>query len=166
MWDLPGPGLKPMSPALAGGFLNTASPGKPQTNKNLKRYYRERFPQKGTPGSCQEPRTPKDLEVRTPKCWRKITVNLEFYTQPNYSSQQGWTKVISEKKQRQVTFVFHRHSMKEQLQDEPQNHRMGQELEVPLSCKGGWCRVLKQGIWLKVGRSSSRPHARHFPTRI
>ena len=28
MWDLPGPGLEPMSPALAGGFLNTAPPGK------------------------------------------------------------------------------------------------------------------------------------------
>ena len=29
MWDLPGPGLKPVSPALAGGFLITAPPGKP-----------------------------------------------------------------------------------------------------------------------------------------
>ena len=28
MWDLPGPGLEPMSPALAGGFLTTAPPGK------------------------------------------------------------------------------------------------------------------------------------------
>ena len=28
MWDLPRPGLKPMSPSLAGGFLTTASPGK------------------------------------------------------------------------------------------------------------------------------------------
>ena len=28
MWDLPGPGLKPMSLALAGGFLTTAPPGK------------------------------------------------------------------------------------------------------------------------------------------
>ena len=31
MWDLPGPGLEPMSPALAGGFLTTAPPGKPST---------------------------------------------------------------------------------------------------------------------------------------
>ena len=30
MWDLPGPGLEPMSPALAGGFLTTAPPGKPR----------------------------------------------------------------------------------------------------------------------------------------
>ena len=29
MLDLPGPGLEPVSPALAGGFLTTASPGKP-----------------------------------------------------------------------------------------------------------------------------------------
>ena len=28
MWDLPGPGLKPVSPALVGGFLTTAPPGK------------------------------------------------------------------------------------------------------------------------------------------
>ena len=30
MWDLPGPGLEPMSPALAGRFLTTVPPGKPQ----------------------------------------------------------------------------------------------------------------------------------------
>ena len=29
MWELPGPGLEPLSPALAGGFLTTAPPGKP-----------------------------------------------------------------------------------------------------------------------------------------
>ena len=29
MWDPPRPGLKPMSPALAGRFSTTAPPGKP-----------------------------------------------------------------------------------------------------------------------------------------
>ena len=29
MWDLPRPGVEPVSPALAGGFLTTAPPGKP-----------------------------------------------------------------------------------------------------------------------------------------
>ena len=29
MWDLPGPGSEPMSPALAGGFVTTVPPGKP-----------------------------------------------------------------------------------------------------------------------------------------
>ena len=29
MWDLPRPGIKPMSPALAGGFFTTEPPGKP-----------------------------------------------------------------------------------------------------------------------------------------
>ena len=29
MWDLPVPGHEPVSPALAGGFLTTAPPGKP-----------------------------------------------------------------------------------------------------------------------------------------
>ena len=28
MWDLPGPGLEPVSPALAGRFLTTVQPGK------------------------------------------------------------------------------------------------------------------------------------------
>ena len=31
MWDLPGLGHEPMSPALAGGFRTTAPPGKPCT---------------------------------------------------------------------------------------------------------------------------------------
>ena len=30
MWDLPGPGLEPVSPALAGRFSATAPPGKPR----------------------------------------------------------------------------------------------------------------------------------------
>ena len=29
MWDPPGPGLEPVSPALAAGFLTTVPPGKP-----------------------------------------------------------------------------------------------------------------------------------------
>ena len=29
MWDLPRPGLEPVSPVLAGGFSTTAPPGKP-----------------------------------------------------------------------------------------------------------------------------------------
>ena len=29
IWDLPGPGLEPVSPALAGGFLTIVSPAKP-----------------------------------------------------------------------------------------------------------------------------------------
>ena len=28
MWDIPGPGLEPVSPALAGGFLTTVPTGK------------------------------------------------------------------------------------------------------------------------------------------
>ena len=36
MWDLPGPGLEPMSPALAGGFSTTAPPGKPRNELLMK----------------------------------------------------------------------------------------------------------------------------------
>ena len=32
MWDLPRPGLEPVSPALAGRLSNTAPPGKPYPN--------------------------------------------------------------------------------------------------------------------------------------
>ena len=32
MWDLPGPGIEPVSPALAGGFLTTEPPGKPPSS--------------------------------------------------------------------------------------------------------------------------------------
>ena len=31
MWDLPGPEIKTVPPALAGGFFITEPPGKPQT---------------------------------------------------------------------------------------------------------------------------------------
>ena len=31
-WNLPGPGIKPVSTASAGGFLTTGSPGKPLNN--------------------------------------------------------------------------------------------------------------------------------------
>ena len=31
MWNLPGLGIKPVSPALSGGFLSTASTGNPST---------------------------------------------------------------------------------------------------------------------------------------
>ena len=32
MWDLPRPGLEPVSPALAGRLSTTAPPGKPQSS--------------------------------------------------------------------------------------------------------------------------------------
>ena len=35
MWDLPRPGLEPVSPALAGRFLTTAPPGKPSPHGAL-----------------------------------------------------------------------------------------------------------------------------------
>ena len=32
VWGLPGPGLEPVSPALAGRFLTTVPPGKPKVS--------------------------------------------------------------------------------------------------------------------------------------
>ena len=39
MWDLPGLGIEPMSPALASGFLTTAPPGKSPDFKILFIYF-------------------------------------------------------------------------------------------------------------------------------
>ena len=46
MWDLPRPGLEPVSPALAGRFSTTAPPGKPYSfvfnnKQNIKDYFRK-----------------------------------------------------------------------------------------------------------------------------
>ena len=46
MWDIPGPGLEPVSPALAGRFLTTAPPGKSPEGRDLTT---------GPPGKSQEP---------------------------------------------------------------------------------------------------------------
>ena len=51
MWDLPGPELEPVSPALAGGFLTTVLPGKSlETFFILKYYFKNRTdPTKSVP---------------------------------------------------------------------------------------------------------------------
>ena len=41
MWDLPGPGLEPVSPALAGRFLTTAPPGKSPEFYFCRRYFHQ-----------------------------------------------------------------------------------------------------------------------------
>ena len=38
MWDLPRPGLEPVSPALAGRFSTTATPGKPPSHLFLHKF--------------------------------------------------------------------------------------------------------------------------------
>ena len=48
MWDLPGPGLEPVSPALAGGFLTTVPPGKPKEGTIIPNFtYEETENQRG-----------------------------------------------------------------------------------------------------------------------
>ena len=50
MWDLPGPGLEPVSPALAGGFLTTVSPGK--SDKFVFKEEKNNVPRVGEVGAC------------------------------------------------------------------------------------------------------------------
>ena len=61
VWELPGPGLEPLSPTLAGGFLTTAPPGKPyiflfighlQTRWGVKRSSQTNLPGKGKGSIC------------------------------------------------------------------------------------------------------------------
>ena len=40
MWDLPRPGLEPVSSALAGGFSTTAPPGKPKSSFFLRTFFK------------------------------------------------------------------------------------------------------------------------------
>ena len=44
IWDLPGPGLEPVSPALGGRFLTTAPPGKSR-EENFKKTVTQILPQ-------------------------------------------------------------------------------------------------------------------------
>ena len=40
-WDLPGPGIKPVSPALTGRFFTTEPPGKP--NRDILDHKKEHY---------------------------------------------------------------------------------------------------------------------------
>ena len=43
MWDLPRPGLEPVSPALAGGFSTTVPPGKPHPSLYINPLFHQGF---------------------------------------------------------------------------------------------------------------------------
>ena len=58
MWDLPRPGLEPVSPALAGGLSTTAPPGKP-----LWVFFDQGFLLPALLGTCRLPNSTNDLAV-------------------------------------------------------------------------------------------------------
>ena len=65
MWDLPGLGIEPMSPALAGGFFTTEPPGKPRIFTGLKispDWVLVKLPCQG-PKECKED-TPQEAKYR------------------------------------------------------------------------------------------------------
>ena len=56
MWNLPGPGIKPVSPALAGRFLSAVPPGKSEMQvldvslqKEFSERQSDRYEEKQTP---------------------------------------------------------------------------------------------------------------------
>ena len=70
MWDLPRPGLEPMSPALAGGFLTTAQPGKPQ--EKYFKLQQSRYPNKPAPLTLRIHQH-RRLHHQTEKCASPMT---------------------------------------------------------------------------------------------
>ena len=66
MWDLPRPGLEPVSPELAGGFLTTAPPGKSPEVLNL-------WDLGAFKGSDLEGQCPKSILKGLPFAWHGIS---------------------------------------------------------------------------------------------
>ena len=83
MWDLPGPGLGPVSPALAGGFLTTASPG-----KSLRALFKKKIVQ--------------NSKFKTTDKNKYIFRKRKEITQKNYSVFVELTDITNSKKFRQI----------------------------------------------------------------
>ena len=78
MWDLPGPGLEPMSPAPAGGFLTTVPPGK-SVSCNFNHYLT--VPHSVTPlPDCTDPREMKTFTHT--KAYMQMSTAALFTTAP------------------------------------------------------------------------------------
>ena len=66
MWDLPGSGLEPVSPALAGGFLTTVSPGKPRMTALMRTSLKTKPTQKESRAERWKGPTPLDEPPNEP----------------------------------------------------------------------------------------------------
>ena len=74
MWDLPRPGLEPVSPALAGRFSTTAPPGKPDPVLSLK-------------------------AVRKRETWATLQAGWG-----NSTFWEGWMVLVTKKRRKQALF--------------------------------------------------------------
>ena len=82
MWDLPGPGLKPVYPALAGEFLTTVPPGKP-----LRSFLAQGPRSLGTEENKLLPFLPLDPGVQTPS---SFLLEGPEYSAPSPLLLQTW----------------------------------------------------------------------------
>ena len=76
MWDLPRPGLEPVSPALAGRFSTAAPPGKPYPC-----FMNEETETQGTPVICPKSHWQKAAEpvsISTPSWGSAVSVSLKY----------------------------------------------------------------------------------------
>ena len=76
MWDLPGPGLEPVSPALAGGFLTTVPPGK------SREYFYTHFPGRKTEAWKNEAILLRSYSCPLLKGWGSNSSPSDFRVQP------------------------------------------------------------------------------------
>ena len=81
MWDLPRPRIEPMSPALAGGFLYTASPGKSRcdlsTSQGMQRIVGSLQKPGDMPGTGSSSEPPEDPALLTTSSGRSSLPNHE-----------------------------------------------------------------------------------------
>ena len=84
MWDLPRPGLEPVSPALAGRFSTTAPQGKP-----LKHYFNAHFTRRWG-------NSPKEAKKKKKKVWTQV-YNVHSIPFRGWDSSR-WTEGLGHRK--------------------------------------------------------------------
>ena len=99
MWDLPRPGLEPVSPALAGGFLTTAPPGRSILNVSSQRRLKQLPPGRSGHSSL----TPRLLLHRGFCCFVLIVVCLPRW---NIHSLRVWASFVFITKPRTVPRII------------------------------------------------------------
>ena len=95
MWNLPRPGLEPVSPALAGRFSTTAPPGKPRNNL-LREALWYLFSIQGSWGSERLSNLPSVSQLTSGGSHSCVSLMLILYLWPHHLFSLPWTKTLLE----------------------------------------------------------------------